>query len=73
MARKDGQEFPKQVQELFFQDIDPKHDNIRKILAPFADMWSEKLGCIDAVEHRIGLTRGSRPLRSAPYRAGSKV
>lgn len=46
---------------------------MRKILAPFANIWSEKLGCIDAVEHRIELKSESRPLRSASDWAGPKV
>lgn len=68
------QEIPKEIQDSSFPDTDAKHhESIRKMLASFADIWSEKLGCINAVKHLIELTLNIRPFRSAPYRAGPKV
>lgn len=35
-------------------------DMTRKVLALFADMWSEELESIDVVQHRTNLTKNSR-------------
>lgn len=43
------------------------------MLARSTDMWSAKLGCINAVKHRIELALNSCPFCSALYRAGLKV
>lgn len=68
------QEIPMETQELSFPDADAKHhENIRKTLAPFADMWSGILRCITAVEHLTKLTPYSRPFWSASCQAGHKV
>lgn len=56
------------IQKLLFPCVDTKyHDNIKKILALFAGMWSKMLGCIDAVKHRTNLTEDSVPFRFAIY------
>ena len=40
------------------------------MLSEFKDMWSGRLGKIDATNHRIDLKPGARPIYQAPYRAG---
>lgn len=60
-------EVSKKIQELSFLDVDAKyHSWIKKMLAPFADMWSGKLESVDTVRHRSDLMKNSRPLCSAP-------
>lgn len=54
--------------------MEAKHDDsMRMKLAPFADMMSGELRCIDAIQHRIELTPNSHLFLSALYRAGPKV
>ena len=43
---------------------------IMDMLSEFKDMWSGRLGRIDATKHRINLKPGARPIYQAPYRAG---
>ena len=40
------------------------------MLSRFRDMWSGRLGKIDATKHRIELKPGARPMYQVPYRAG---
>ena len=40
------------------------------MLSEFKDIWSGRLGKIDATKHRIALKPGARPIYQAPYRAG---
>lgn len=71
---ENGREIPKKIEELSFTDVGAKHnESIRKMLAPFANVHSEKLGCINAVKCRIELTPNSSPLRSGLNRAGPQV
>lgn len=47
-------QFPTMTQNLAFLDLDAQYyDNFRKQVSLFAVMWSGKLGCIDAIQHRI--------------------
>ena len=43
---------------------------IMDMLSEFKDMWSGRLGKIDATKHRIELKPGARPTYQVPYRAG---
>ena len=42
---------------------------IMNMLSEFTDMWSGRLGKIDATKHRMELKLGARPIYQAPYRA----
>lgn len=67
-------QIPKNIRKLSFLDVDAEHyDGIKKVLPPFADMWSGKLGCINAVKHYINQTPNSRPFRLTSYRKGPEV
>ena len=55
-------------------DVDEKHHPaIRRMLKKHESMWSGKLGHINVTTHRIDLIPGTRPFKSAPYRAGPKT
>lgn len=47
-------EVPSKIYELLFPDAVAKHQySIRKTSAIFADMWIEKLECIEIIEHLV--------------------
>ena len=43
---------------------------IMDMLSEFKDMWSDRLGKIDATKHGIELKPSARPIYQAPYRSG---
>ena len=49
------------------------HGRLRKILRNYTTMWDGSLGRIHAGKHHIHLLPNSRPVASAPYRAGLKA
>lgn len=74
-SKKDNcQEIPEEIQELSFPHVNANHhESIRKTPTPFADMWSRKLRCINAIKHLTELTPISCPFNSAPHGVGPKI
>ena len=55
-------------------DVDKAHHKkIRKMLRKHESLWDGTMGEINITKHSINLVPGTRPFKSAPYRAGPKT
>jgi len=51
----------------------PLRSRVRNLLRKYGQMWDGTLGEIPMTEHHIDVLPGTRPIASAPYRAGPKA